>query len=274
MRIIRQLAGLALTAILMPATASPSPQSEIRKACASETSQNQFNCDCAVSKFSEAASGLSSDETRALTYLALNILGDASANAKLASVQPDILLSVMASADPVIDVAIDCRSEDFETQLAEAEEEARQAQADYDAQVKAEEERVAAIQTAPPPPEVKDPANYPALSGQAGAEAATEFRDFMIADCRSFGNSPGYCGCYADETARLMSAERKRAYFVSSKVGLEARNGAIDWDDVDGVVAERLGVEEKQVRDYRAQWNAMVQSQDYQDIHFACEAYK
>ncbi len=244
----------------------------VRSACEANAANGFYNCNCVVDRYDAAASGLNAEQTSALADLFANTMGDTAAAMRFAEVSPSVMISL--PLDAVGDTIEACMATNFEETIAAAEAEAEALEDYADAAEAAEDERVAAIGTADTPPEVTNPSATNPLAGEAGSRAATEFRDIVIADCMSFGNSPGYCGCHADETAELMTAEQRQAYFVSSKVNLRAQDGEIDWNDVDAVAAEELGTTERQVRDYQAQWNHMVQSQPYLDITYACQAYR
>lgn len=258
--------GMALSVLCGTASA----QTAHMDACAAGGAGVSFDCGCVSEKFESASTGMSPGQKTILSdFIAMGI------GAKnIPEPDPMELMQVADQLSIVGDIAVECMSDELTQELAEAEAEAERQLAEQDRVIAAEKARTDAIPTAPPPPEVTDPDNHPALAGAAGYEAATEFRDYVIADCRSFGNTPGYCGCYADAAEDLMTPEQVRAHVVSSQVNREADQGLVSIEDMDKVKAARLGVSEKQVRDYAAQWNGMVQSQAYTDIHWACEAYQ
>ena len=267
---IRKVAVVALTASSMVFSASANET--VRAACEADAAGGNYNCDCVDNHLASASAGLSGAQQTALADLFANTMGDKDAAMRFAAVSPEVMISL--PLDAVGETVEACMSDRYDEVIAEAEAGAAEQQAEADTLIAAENERIAAIPTAPPPPEVTDPDSTNPLAGQAGTRAATEFRDLIIADCMSFGNPAGYCGCHADEAAKLMTPERREAYFVSSKVGLRATDGEISWDEVDQVTAAELGTTEQKVRDYRAQWNHMVQSQPYLDISYACETYR
>lgn len=262
------LAAFALTASL-PVFANDT----VKAACEADEGQ-RWNCTCASEQFEILTAGNTPGQTSVLADLTAAMFGDTEAGRRMENASPMVMMSLAMKMQDVAVIAETCLSENFKTELHEAEKEAeRQIMLQEDMQA-AEEARTSAIPTAPAPPEVTDPENHPALAGAAGVDAATEFRDYMISECRSFGNSPGYCGCYADETEKIMTPERTRAYAVTSKVNREVDQGHIAIVDMDEEIAARLGVTVKDVNTYRAQWNGMVQSQTYSDIHYACDAYQ
>ena len=261
-----------LTAVAGSLAFSASANETVRAACEADAARGNYNCDCVDTKFAAASAGLSGTQQTALADLYANTFGDTDAAMRFATVSPEVMISL--PLDSVGETVETCLATNFEETIAAGEAELADEMARADALQEAENQRIAAIPTAPPPPEVTDPDSTNPLAGQAGTRAATEFRDLIIADCMSFGNTAGYCGCHADEAAKLMTPERRRAYFVSSKVGLRATDGEISWDDVDQVTAAELGTTVDQVEIYRAQWNQMVQSEPYLDISYACEAYR
>ncbi len=258
--------GLASFTLTGAATA----QLSYENACASDAAGGIFNCGCVKEKFTAATADLTPKQTSILSDVIARSLGDTS----IANPDPMDTIQIADQLMVMSDIASGCLSDSFHQDVADAEAAAEKANAEADAAMDAEKARTDAIPTAPLPPEITDADNYPALAGAPGRDAATEFRDYVIADCRSFGNSAGYCGCYADATEDMMTPEQTRAYEISSQVNHEADRGLISIDDMDQEKARRLGVSERQVREYAAQWNAMVSSQAYQDIHFACEAYR
>jgi hypothetical protein len=245
----------------------------VKAACEADTSE-RWNCGCVSDEFSKMSAGMTPEQTSVLAGLTATMFGDTEAGMRVSDISPMTMMSVADKMENIATLGQTCLSGAFTRELKAAEEEVEEKVQLQDDLQSAEEARTAAIPTAPAPPEITDPENHPALAGSAGVDAATEFRDYMIADCRSFGNSPGYCGCYADETEKMMTPERTRAYVVTSRVNREVDQGRIAIVDMDDVIAARLGVTIKDVNAYRAQWNAMVQSQAYSDIHFACDDYQ
>ncbi|MAI91464.1 hypothetical protein [Ponticaulis sp.] len=244
----------------------------VRTACEADSANGFFNCDCIEAHFTTASDGLNAEQSSALADLFASTMSDSEAARRFATADPTVMMSL--PLDAAANAAEACTSDQFEQTVSEGEAEMADLHAQADAAEEAEAARVAALGTAPAPREVTDPAYASPLAGADGIRAASEFRDVVIAECMNFGNSPGYCGCHADETAKHMTAQQRRAYLVSTQINQRAFDGEVEWDEVDEITASELGASQDEVSTYRAEWNAMVQSEPYLNITYMCQAYR
>lgn len=264
------LAGLGLAVVGTTASANET----VRAACEANASLEALDCACVSDGFDENAADLSAAQKETLADLMAQSLGDKAAAARIASADPMTFMAISEEMSLLGDLPANCVSSEKEAEMEQAENEATRLNAEADAKAAAYEAEMAAIPTAPAPPEVTDPDNHPALAGSAGVDAATRFRDVVIAECMSFGNSAGFCGCSADEMEKQMSPNVAEAYFVSQKVWREAERGEHAWDDVETVQAQRLGVSEKELKELIGRYNHFVQSKERERISYACQAYR
>lgn len=268
---IKVLKAAILAGAMLAPTALASPA--VQSACSAETAGGKFDCGCVGSKFDAATSGLPANTSDILGDFLAQGMGDPSAQARIAARPPTDFIAAADHLDAVPGILETCLSSNFTARLEDAETAAVAKEAEANRLAALEQARRDAIPTAPPPPEVTSPPNPLPPTGPAGKLAASSARGTVIAECRGFGNSIGFCACMADQFVSQLTPEQRRGKFVLDQVGAQVDTGQVSPMDMDPAITARLRITDRQLSTLRAQINAVTNSY-YDDAQAACEAYQ
>lgn len=266
---IKSVVFLLCSAVTAGFTASANDV--VQAACEADAAQSRYNCGCLQQQYSSASAGLPDNHQAALADFIAMSLSDTEAAARFSALPPTTLIALpLGELDGMYEA---CLSDNFHQDMAALEADAELAEAEQDAIIAAEEERIAAIPTAPEPPEVTNPPETLPPIGAEGVRLATSFRDVVIADCRSFGNKIGFCACNADEMEKQLPPLATKAYFATSKFNATASTADIISEEAEVKYYASMGMTQDDIDIGISSYNSFVQSRDREDISYACQAY-